>query len=597
MKHRFELLELAGALCNGEITPAETGRLEQLLDGNAEAQRVYRQYMALHAELIWQQETLGELSEPGDSFIPSLKLGSGGRHLDWRRFGWPLALAACLLIGLAIGFRGASTNLGARMMNWSQPGGGEIRPTNLTAALSPVAKITGSRNCRWLYDGPVTGEPQSAVPIGYGSALFAGQSLRLVDGLAEITFDGGARIILEAPAELKIDAADSTRLGQGRLTASVPDGSKGFQVNLKDLTLVDHGTEFGVLTDRAGNAEVHVFAGVLEAQFRDHNDRIERSVMWNSDSAVRIDPHHNQIRELKLSGLEFVRTLAPPSGPSNGLLAKEDFDYPSAPLSEQNGGFGWGGPWEDIASDGDPSRINRVGMGSLKYMGLANSGNHALLEGRFNRVRRVLSTSFGGVFDAAGLIESQDGARLIGRDNTTIYVSFTQQISQVDQVFYGFELNRGDGNRNRVLCVGHAAAKKWTVGPPRQPIKDAGVTGWAVTSEFNGPENQLLDLGGLGPETTDVVFVVAKITFGENNEDKVEIFKNPQSLFDEGKCTPDIVGYGNFSFDRISLANFEGVKSFSVDHIRVGTNFPAVTCHQWDPKSLAKVGLQNPNGM
>ena len=433
-------------------------------------------------------------------------------------------------------------------------------------------------------------------PIGYGSSLFAGQKLRLVEGLAEITFQGGARVILQAPAELNVDAANATRLGQGRLTVSVPDRSERFQINLKELTLVDHGTEFGVMTDKAGNAEVHVFAGVLEAQFRDGNDNIERSVMWNADSLMRIDPHHNRVRELKLSQLEFVRTLAPPSGPSNGLLVKEDFDYPSAPLSKQNGGFGWGGPWDDIATDGDPSRINRVGTGSLKYTGLANSGNHALLEGRFNRIRRELSTSFGGVFDEAGLIESQDGARLIGRDNTTVYISFTQQISQVDQVFYGFELNRGDGNKNRVICIGHAAAKKWTVGPPRQPIKDAGVTGWAVTSECNGEDNQLLHLGDLGEETTNVVFVVAKITFGENNEDRVEIFKNPHSLFDEGECTPDVVGYGNFSFDRVSLANFEGTKSFSVDHIRVGTNFPAVTCHQWDPKSLAKVVSRNPTG-
>ena len=207
----------------------------------------------------------------------------------------------------------------------------------------------------------------------------------------------------------------------------------------------------------------------------------------------------------------------------------------------------------------------------------------------------MLSTSFGGVFDTAGLIESQDGARLIGKDDTTVYVSFTQQVSRVNEVFYGFELHRGDGNKNRVLCIGHGAAQKWTVGPPRQPIKEAGVTGWAVTSEFNGEENRLLHLGDLGEETTDVVLVVAKITFGENNEDKIEIFKDPPSLLDEGQCTPDVVGYGNFSFDRVSLANFEGNKSFSVDHIRFGTNFPAVTRHQWDPKSLAKVVSRKPS--
>ncbi len=200
----------------------------------------------------------------------------------------------------------------------------------------------------------------------------------------------------------------------------------------------------------------------------------------------------------------------------------------------------------------------------------------------FIRIRRVLSTSFGGVFDSDGFVEAQDGARLIGKDNTTVYLSFTRQISEVDQVFYGFELHRGDGNKNRVLCVGHGASEEWTVGPPRSPIKEAGVTGWVVTSEFNGEENRLLNLAELGPETGDVVFCVAKITFRENNEDKIEVFKNPGSLLDESKCESFVTGYGNFSFDRVSLANFEGDKSFRVDHIHFGTNFPAVTRHQWD---------------
>jgi len=148
-------------------------------------------------------------------------------------------------------------------------------------------------------------------------------------------------------------------------------------------------------------------------------------------------------------------------------------------------------------------------------------------------------------------------------------------------VFYGFELHRGDGNRNRVLCIGHGAAKKWKQGKTRAPDVDAGVTGWAVTSESNGKENALLELGDLGPETTDVVLFVVKIVFGNDDQDRIEVFKNPASLWDENKCRPDVVGTGNFSFDRIGLANFEGEKTLEVDHIRLGTSFSGVTRPRW----------------
>jgi hypothetical protein len=200
----------------------------------------------------------------------------------------------------------------------------------------------------------------------------------------------------------------------------------------------------------------------------------------------------------------------------------------------------------------------------------------------------VLSTSFSGVFDTAGFIEDQDGAPVIGREGTTLYISLTQRIDKLDEVFYGFELHRGDGNRNRVLCVGHAAARGWTEGIVRAPNKNAGVTGWAVTSESNGRDNSLLELGDLGAETTDVTLFVLKITFGPENNDTIAVFKNPVSLWDEQQCQPQVVGSGNFAFDRISLANFEGEKTFEVDQIRIGTSFSAVTRPQWQTQPVAQ---------
>ena len=57
------------------------------------------------------------------------------------------------------------------------------------------------------------------------------------------------------------------------------------------------------------------------------------------------------------------------------------------------------------------------------------------------------------------------------------------------------------------------------------------------------------------------------------------IYRDPESLIDEGRCSPTATLRGNLAFDRISLANFDSLRGqvHEVDEIRVGTSFMAVT--------------------
>src|SRR4029079_7006851 len=236
------------------------------------------------------------------------------------------------------------------------------------------------------------------------------------------------------------------------------------------------------------------------------------------------------------------------------------FNYPAGPLDEQNGGFGWAGPWFSVEVDAKTKSIsNGVKAGSLNHEGLVPVGNHAVQTAQQNRIRRSLGTSVGGVFDAAALIENQDGVRLIGRDGATVYLSFLQRVNKLNDVFYGFELHRGDGNGNRVLCVGNGVDG----------------TGYGVTSNVNvyGPKN----FPSLGKENTETNFLVVKITYGADNRDRVQVFRNPKSLTDEGACAVSAELVGNFAFDRISMGNFHGTKIHELDDIRVGTAFRSVT--------------------
>ena len=556
-----ELFELCNAIVDEHATDEQIERLNKILDGNPEAQREYSTYMMLHAEIFWHADLFAPQAQPVAS---AHNVVWPANSLSWNNSISKLSLAAMLMLGAGLGM----------MLVWAWT------PTDIAPVVSSdvveavdrqelVARITGTRNCRWALS-------ENNELIGFDSPIYAGQELRLVDGLAEITFLSGVRVILQAPARLDMSSLDRSVLHEGKLTASVPKGAEGFQIACRGITIVDRGTEFGLNSKKSGETEVRVFQGLVDGFVRTNDSGTFRKVSWKTNDSAQFSPETRQITAVDQPS-NFVRSLSQSISSQQGILASEDFDYPVGQLAGQNGGYGWGNPWDNISVEEGQPQSNEIGPGSIPIEGIDHLGNHAVLSGQFNRIRRILGTSFSGVFDTAGLIENQDGARLVGKDGRTIYISFTQRVDKPEDVFYGFELNRGDGNANRVLCVGHAAARAWIEGPPKRPNKEAGVTGWAVTSEFNGQDNQLLDLGDLGQPGTKPVLVVLRIDFGKQNKDRVTVYVDPQSLVDESSCTPRITGSGNFAFDRVSLANFEGDKLYEVDHIRIGTAFAAVT--------------------
>ncbi|HYO25043.1 MAG TPA: hypothetical protein VEQ85_08835, partial [Lacipirellulaceae bacterium] len=546
------LLETVGSLCNGTLGDDQGRQLDELLRDDPGARRVYTDYMWMHASLYSENGSLTGLSHPeilplkgppraalmrsARTFTMARRIGSAAR--SWR--GWA---AAAALAGVAF-----LSSWGSSALRSGSPGG----PLAATDESAPVAaQITGTHNCRWRH-------PESGVD--YGSRLRVGQVVELDEGLAEITFANGATVLLEGPATMAVDSADKLGLASGRLAAVVPQRAAGFRVHTASLDVFEAGSEFGLWAQESGAAEVHVFNGLVRADVRDANGQALRRLELNAAEAARISPLSTTVVEFPADDAKFVRNILPSSGPHDGLLAYDGFRYPEGPLEAQNGGFGWAGPWFTTSADqeGGPDS-NRVKAGSLAVGGLAPVGNRAQLAGHYNRIRRQLATSVGGVFDAAGLVENRDEVRLVGGDGKQVYISFMQRVSRRDDGFYGVEFHRGDGNANRVLCIGNGADG----------------AGYGATSNVNiyGERN----FPALGEETTDANLFVVKITFGVENRDVAEVYRNPESLRDEQACKADAVLRGNFAFDRISLANFDGTKLHEVDEIRVGTHFLAVT--------------------
>ena len=102
-------------------------------------------------------------------------------------------------------------------------------------------------------------------------ALQAGQrlpatALFLQSGFAEIKFDAGAIIIVEAPARFQVRAGNSVELTSGQLSAKVPAGAIGFAVETTTTRVVDLGTEFGVAISPDGSNDIQVFKGKVRAE-------------------------------------------------------------------------------------------------------------------------------------------------------------------------------------------------------------------------------------------------------------------------------------------------------------------------------------------
>src|SRR5687767_7990307 len=98
MKHRTELLRLFSALADGQLSPEEHGRLQELLADPA-ARRMYLEYIDLHARLLTHPDLVGERQLPAVDALAgaigeeaaaqiaapcsarSIAMQSGARHL------------------------------------------------------------------------------------------------------------------------------------------------------------------------------------------------------------------------------------------------------------------------------------------------------------------------------------------------------------------------------------------------------------------------------------------------------------------------------------------------------------------------------------
>ena len=262
-----EILEL-GALCDavvdGTLMEKQQVRLSKLLAGSEEARRYYVQMMALSASLYTYASEM-QVGAPDAVSSKVLRLDSA----------WGFGLLA------------AAASLMFAFWWFSMRTGHEVSPARAQSE-EFVARLTGSRECQWPGGNP------ALRPDKY---LRKGQRFELVRGLAEITFDSGAVVVLEGPASLDLNSAWDATLRSGTLKASVPKEAIGFRITNPSVEVVDLGTEFTMMADGHGAADVLVLKGMVEASSRDAAG--QRTIVL----------HEKQSRHFASSGISNVSDL------------------------------------------------------------------------------------------------------------------------------------------------------------------------------------------------------------------------------------------------------------------------------------------------
>jgi ferric-dicitrate binding protein FerR (iron transport regulator) len=236
----LELSALCSALLDGAITDAEKARLEAWLAESEAARRYYVRVMGLSASLCdYANEMQAEAPDLESRIV---------RPAMWR---WAIgALAAAAAVALAF---------------WIVRSEPQLTPGAIAGETDideTVARLSGAKDVQWVGERASTGDE-----------LRRGQRVEISSGVAEITFDSGARLTLEGPAALDLTSAWEATLHHGTLRANVPTEAIGFRISNPEVDVVDLGTEFTMVADAKGGTEVFVLQGAVEVAPRDATGR------------------------------------------------------------------------------------------------------------------------------------------------------------------------------------------------------------------------------------------------------------------------------------------------------------------------------------
>jgi hypothetical protein len=319
--HRLH--DLAAAVCDDLIAPAEFQELQQILLATSAAREQFLGDVCVHAGLEWDMAARGRLESLIDSCrqsdagggqrsvaAPVLAEGTRWRNRKVRLFAY-WATAAALLLSTSL----FSPGIRERLFGPSQADdvahadGSTSQPADMGAE---IATISGkSADSRWMFDAPnITSHSQGAGR----TEIRTGETLRVTAGTLQLAFNHGTTVSLTAPAILEVATPMRGRLIRGRATVNVAKGAEGFTINTPRTSVVDLGTVFGVEVDDIGRTDVVVFSGIVDVTYSSEAQATANAELGklrlHTGEAMRVDERGTLSRIISLNSNRFADARA-----------------------------------------------------------------------------------------------------------------------------------------------------------------------------------------------------------------------------------------------------------------------------------------------
>jgi hypothetical protein len=219
------------------------------------------------------------------------------------------AMAAVIVVGIAWHHLSLLVEFDRLYSLTSAPNSAEhrrVRSESQRAAIMPgptsVARATAVVDCEW-FDGKSE--------LKFGDQLSPGQRVRLKQGLLQLTFATGAKVVVEGPADFVATTATEATLTEGKIAAAVPKFARGYTILTPTAEIVDLGTEFGVNVDGQGTSEIHVFDGDVVARPRENGVAQGELLHARQDQALQFNAANASGQRTSFDRSKFVRRPTP----------------------------------------------------------------------------------------------------------------------------------------------------------------------------------------------------------------------------------------------------------------------------------------------
>ncbi len=216
---------------------------------------------------------------------------------SWRRLAWPAIAATAAAIAAVVWW--SLPQAAAPLESAPMVAGAPVPAADAPAT---VATLTQTEDCQWASWAP---------SFDCGQQLTEGTRLILASGMAKVTFECGAEVVLQGPCDFVAQSRMVGYLVSGRITANVPRRAFRFAIRSPEVDFVDLGTAFGVNVGDDGETQLHVFQGeVVCSPPKNETGDQKRLVHVTANKAVEFSNQQPGLSDIAMDERPFARHIA-----------------------------------------------------------------------------------------------------------------------------------------------------------------------------------------------------------------------------------------------------------------------------------------------